>query len=194
MGYPAKKIEKKWSYADYYSWDDGKRYELIDGEIYDMSPAPSRRHQEISLNLILILGNYFKNKSCDVYAAPFDVRFPDFAGQRDDEIFTVLQPDIVVICDKSKLDTRGCMGSPDIVIEILSPNTSKRDLTDKFLVYERHLVKEYWIVDPNNEIIQIFLLNEGHYKFPPIVYAKEDKFNVGLFPDLEIELNEVFRI
>jgi hypothetical protein len=110
MGLALKKQDKKWTYADYYSWDDGMRYELIDGDVYNLSPAPSTSHQRILRKICYLFEVYFRDKDCEMFFAPFDVRFPDFAGQKDEVITTVLQPDIVVVCDKSKLDERGCRG------------------------------------------------------------------------------------
>jgi len=180
------------TYADYLSWPDGERWELIDGEAYMMSPAPSRRHQELSMELGIQFANFLKGKSCKVYFAPFDVRLPQHADQPDDEIETVVQPDIVVVCDRSKLDDKGCKGAPDLVIEILSPSTSKMDLQDKFILYQRVGVKEYWLVHPSDKTVMVFRRNElGEYGRADM-YASDDKVSVPLLGELIIDLKDVF--
>jgi len=135
---------------------EDERWELIDGEAYDMSPAPSSRHLSISSILHNSLFNFLKNKLCKTFAAPFDVLLPNFPVGNEDDINTVVQPDISVICDPTKIIEKGCLGAPDLIIEILSPSTSKKNLNEKFQIYEKHGVKEYWIVDPGNKYIQVF--------------------------------------
>ena len=191
MSTSPKKLSKKFTYKDYLSWNDDERWELIDGVAYNMSPAPSRIHQEISLYFSRKFGNYLENKECRVYAAPFDVRLPG-GFQSDEEIDTVVQPDISVFCDKKKLDDRGAVGAPDLVIEILSPSTASKDLKEKFHLYEKVGVKEYWIVDPINKTLMVYSFDKkGNYKRAE-VYAGEDKVKVGIFKDLEIDLKEIF--
>ena len=137
--------------------------ELIEGQAWAMSPAPMRQHQKLSHSLTLLFGNFLKGKPCEAYEAPFDVLLP--AGDEpDDEVDTVVQPDLVVICDKSKLTVAGARGAPDLVVEILSPSTQKKDLNEKFRLYERQGVREYWVVDPGNRSIQVWHLGEdGRY-------------------------------
>ena len=139
----AKKLNKKFSYSDYLNWPEDERFELIDGVAYDMSPAPGTEHQSVSFELAGILYNFLKNKKCRAFSAPFDVRLPDMEKTADSETFTVVQPDITVICDENKIDERGCKGAPDVVIEILSQSTAYRDETEKLRLYEKHKVKEY---------------------------------------------------
>ena len=154
MSLPQNKANQKWTYADYLTWGDGQRWELIDGEAYllqgvvGLAPAPARRHQAVSRTLERQFDAYLKYKTCEMYHAPFDVRLSETSSASDDYIETVVQPDIAVICDKSKLDDRGCNGAPDLIIEISSPTTAKIDLTVKFDLYEKYGVKEYWIVHP----------------------------------------------
>ncbi|MFW6029628.1 MAG: Uma2 family endonuclease, partial [Halanaerobiales bacterium] len=137
--------DRLYTYSDYLNWTDGKRYELINGQVYTMSAAPYRRHQSISGELFRQIANYLFDKKWDVYDAPFDVRLPE--GEEDkDEILTVVQPDIVVVCDEDKLDKRGCRGAPDLIIEIISPSSAGRDRKDKRDLYEKHGVREYWLV------------------------------------------------
>lgn len=187
----APKIEKKYTYADYLSWHDGQRWELIEGIPYNMSPAPSRVHQKILGKLFNEFYNYLKGKSCEVYAAPFDVRFP-LEGQKEAQIETVVQPDIVVICDKEKLDAKGCLGSPDLIIEIISPSTAQMDMKIKWSLYERGQVTEYWIVYPDYKTVMIYRLGpDGGYKTHEI-YTDKEHVQVGIFPDLQINLAEIF--
>ena len=187
--------DKRYTYADYLTWIDDKRRELIDGFVHLMTPAPTRKHQQISIQLSTELNLFFRNKeSCQVYNAPFDVRLPKPKTTKEDkEIFTVVQPDLCVICDPSKLDDRGCIGPPDLIVEILSPSTSKRDLTDKFKVYEEAGVKEYWTVNPNDENINVFVLDKkGKYQLSGM-YAGDMKIKVSIFKDLEISLEDIFK-
>lgn len=187
----AVKPDLKYTYADYLNWDDGERREIIDGEVYNMSPAPRRIHQKISGNLFRKIGNYLDGKTCQAYTAPFDVRLPLTKDNSDIKIDTVVQPDIVVVCDQSKLDDWGCIGVPDLVIEIISESTANKDLKIKFNLYEKVGVKEYWIVFPDEKIIQIYKLVNNEYGKPE-VYDLDDKVTVGLFTDLVIDLKEVF--
>lgn len=162
MPIPLKKSDHKFTYREYCSWPDDERWELIDGVAYDMCAAPVRKHQELSFNLTVLIGEYLKGKECRAYTAPFDVFLPDYIDQDTDDISTVVQPDLSVICNPNKLIDKGCYGAPDLIIEILSPSTSKKDLNEKFQLYEKHGVKEYWIVDPGNKYIQVFhLLTES---------------------------------
>ena len=187
-------LNKRYTYADYLTWLDEKRRELINGFIHLMTPAPARKHQQISRQTLLIFGNYLLNKnSCEVYTAPFDVRLPKSnKAKADDKIYTVVQPDICVVCDPSKLDERGCIGAPDLIIEIISPSTSKKDITDKFKVYEEAGVKEYWIVNPNDENINVFVRTDGVYQLKGM-YAGDMKIKVSIFDDLEISLEDIFK-
>ncbi|MFH1962008.1 MAG: Uma2 family endonuclease [bacterium] len=192
MGLAIRKKEERFTYGDYLQWTDEQRWELIDGAAYDMSPAPSRRHQVVVGELYRQISTYLLDKPCQVYVAPFDVRLPE-ADESDEETGTVVQPDIVVICDKNKLDDKGCKGSPDIVIEILSPYTAKKDFVTKYHLYERHKVKQYWIFDPVTEEVSIFKLNNNDKYGEPEDYKKEDTIKVDIFKDLEIDLRTIFR-
>jgi len=189
----AKKLNMEFSYKDYLSWEsENERWELINGVAYDMSPAPTRKHQDIFRNLFKEFVVYLEDKDCTVYAAPFDVRLPD-GFQTDDEIKTVVQPDISVFCDENKLDDKGAIGAPDLIIEILSPSTAAKDLKEKFFLYERVKVKEYWIIDPSNETLTVYTLGKDE-KYPRgVIYAGEDKVKVGIFEDLEIKMKDVFK-
>ncbi|MFZ2956380.1 MAG: Uma2 family endonuclease [Candidatus Ozemobacteraceae bacterium] len=178
------------TYADYVNWPDDERWEIIDGVPYDMTPAPNRLHQEISGKFFLQIGNFLEDKSCKVYHAPFDVRLPD-KDEKDEDVLTVVQPDIVVVCDEKKLDDKGCRGSPDMVIEIISPFTSKKDKIKKFELYERHKIREYWIIHPAERFVEVYILTDGKYPIP-MQYFDDDKVPVHVLPGLEINLAKVF--
>lgn len=187
-----KNNNERWTYADYLTWDDAGRWELIDGVSYSMSPAPGSRHQDVSRELLVIFAQYLKGKRCKVYDAPFDVRLPEKENTSDNYIETVVQPDIVVVCDRSKIDDRGCKGAPDLVIEILSPSTSKIDMQVKFILYQRVGVKEYWLVHPSDKTVMVFRLNEQLEYGRADMYVADDKIAVPLLGDLVVDLNEVF--
>ncbi|OQA71639.1 MAG: hypothetical protein BWY32_03858 [bacterium ADurb.Bin243] len=192
-GLPLKKPKYEFTYGDYYKWDDDKRWELIDGIAYDMTPAPLRVHQEIFVKLLSEFANYLKGKECKVYGAPFDVRLPE-GDEADDDVPTVVQPDILVVCDKSKLDRRGMRGAPDLIVEILSEHTSKKDMTVKLDLYERHRVKEYWIVNPDGKNIMVFKFDNKSKKYKrPETYFAGDVLKAGIFKDLKIKLDDVFK-
>lgn len=191
MGDNTQRSELMFTYQDYLTWPPNERWELINGKAYNMTPAPSRRHQEISGQLHTLFNTYLKGKNCRVYAAPFDVRLPQ-PQENNEQTSTVVQPDIVVVCDKTKLDHQGCQGSPDLVVEITSPSTFQKDLKEKFILYEKVGVQEYWIVYPEENTICVFHLTpEGKYSRPD-VYTERDSIVVGIFGDLIIELPEVF--
>jgi len=192
MGPLTEKLKKIYTYSDYKNWDDDERWELIDGIAYNMSPAPSRRHQQISGELFRQFANFLLGKPCDVYDAPFDVRLPENDEETSD-ILTVVQPDISVICAPEKLDDAGCIGAPDLIVEILSPSTARKDHKEKFCRYERAGVKEYWLVDPLANTVTVFKLGADKRYGRPDVYGDDEKIVVGIFPDLEIELALVFR-
>lgn len=182
---PLQQENERYTYADYCTWDDSERWELIEGVPYAMSPAPAPKHQAISGEFHAQLHAFLKGKPCKLFAAPFDVRLN--ADQDDD---TVVQPDLVVICDRSKIDDKGCKGAPDLVIEILSPSTARHDRIVKFQQYQRAGVREYWIVDPDTKSLQACILENGRYFVT--AYADTDTASVGVLEGCEIDLREVF--
>lgn len=186
------RVEGMYTYADYLTWSEEERWELIDGVPYDMTPAPSTRHQEILGELHRLFSQYLYGKTCKAYLSPFDVRLPK-GDDKDEGVLSVVQPDLSVICDRSKIDERGCKGAPELIIEILSPSTTKKDLGVKLRLYERVGVLEYWLVHPNDQTILVFFLKEGIYGTPTI-YKAPDDVPVQLFPELLIPLAEVFLI
>jgi len=177
--------EKRYTYADYCTWDDSGRWELIDGVAHAMAPAPSQSHQETSSELHRQIANFLKGKPCKVFAAPFDVKLN--IDNNDD---TVMQPDLLVVCENSKLDGKSCNGAPDLVIEILLPSTARRDRLVKFNVYQRAGVREYWIVDPDTNTVTAHLLENG--KYTTIAYGDAGVAPVSVLPGCEINLGEVF--
>ena len=186
-------LNKQYSYADYLKWEIKERVELFKGFVRKMS-APSRIHQKLSWNLERQMDKYFESKKCDIYHAPFDVRLTIFDKTKDKEILTVVQPDICVICDEKKLDKRGCLGSPDLIVEIQSPGNTKREMKDKFELYEEAGVREYWIVDSVQNFVLIYYLNEAGKYIGTKPYSQEEIFNSVIFPELEIDLNKVFEV
>ena len=176
-------------YADYLMWKFQERVELLKGKIFKMA-APSPVHQRISGLLFVKFYAYFEGKKCELFHAPFDVRIPR-KNEKDEEILTVLQPDICVICDPEKIDSRGCLGAPDLVVEILSPGNLQNELDSKFRIYEEAGVAEYWIVDPEHEAVWVNVLKEGQYIIQKPVAMGKTVTSVK-FPDLEISTAEVF--
>ena len=156
-----------------------------------MSPAPNRKHQEVAGNINRYFDLYFHNKNCKKYFAPFDVRLINFTKSTDDNtVFTVVQPDLCVICDQSKLDKRGCIGSPDLVVEILSPGNSKKELGIKFNLYEENGVLEYWIVNPLEESVLIYsLVNDKYVAAKPLIDG--EKITSPLFSELDFEIAKI---
>ena len=156
-------INKTYTYADYFKWRFEERVELIKGRIFRMSPAPNRMHQKLSGHIFTRLSVFLDGKKCQVYSAPFDVRLPR-KSKEDREIITVLQPDICVICDLEKLDERGCVGAPDLVVEILSPGNNSKELKNKYEVYEESGVREYWVVSPQDQTFTVYKLVNGTFQ------------------------------
>jgi Uma2 family endonuclease len=183
----------RYTYADYLTWIDDKRRELFDGFIHLMS-GPIRMHGRISLKLTHRIFTFIEKKKgkCQVYHAPFDVRLPLHGSTDDDKIYDVVQPDICVVCDLSKLDEKGCVGAPDLIIEVLSPSTYKYDWNYKFNLYETAGVKEYWIVDPKANTVNVFVLQaEGRYDLGT-EYESNQTVPVHTLKGLEIDLNKLF--
>ncbi len=193
MSEPVLKYEKVYTYGDYRQWAGDERWELIDGTAWNMSPAPNRYHQEISIRLEQQILLFLKDRRCKLYHAPFDVLLPDHAEEAEDDITTVVQPDISVICDRNKLTEKGCTGAPDWIIEILSPYTSRKDMSVKYDLYRHHGVREYWIVDPGNGYVHVYLLDEaGNYPVYPAVYLRDAVIQCSVLEGLSIDLNMVF--
>jgi len=176
----------RYTYADYCEWDDNERWELIEGVPYAMSPSPSPIHQSIVTELLFRLRSHLEGKPCKLFTSPFDVRL-----NADREDNTIVQPDLVVICDSSKIDNKGCKGAPDLVIEVLSPSTARNDRIIKFQQYQKAGVREYWIVDPEAQSIQACTLNENGF-YVTLVYYDTDIAPVSVLPGCLIHLQEIF--
>lgn len=187
-------LSKRYSYADYFRWKFQERVELIKGLIYKMSPAPSAKHQLAVTNLTFYLAGHFRQKACKVFVAPFDVRLPDSKKQKahDELVFTVIQPDLSVICDVDKIDERGCFGAPDLVIEILSPGNIKKEMGIKFDLYEENRVKEYWLVDLSEKIVYVYILRDDNFiGLKP--FTEDDEMRSSLFTDLRFPVEDIFK-
>ena len=181
--------DERYSWTDYLAWPEGERYELIDGVAYAMSPAPRRRHQETSRAIFRQMDGALAGKPCQVYFAPFDVKL---SADEDDESPTVVQPDITVTCDRSKLTDQGMTGPPDLVVEIVSPDSGLIDRRRKFALYERFGVSEYWIVDQDERVVEVWRLDgDGSYQRSG-VFGPEDTVAAAAVPDLVVSLAEVF--
>jgi Uma2 family endonuclease len=195
MPLPTLKLDltKRYTYADYLTWFDDVRRELIDGFIHIMS-APIRMHQRISSKINNIIDRFIeKNKGkCHIYYAPFDVRLPKNGETDDDKVYDVVQPDICVICDLSKLDDKGCIGAPDLIVEVSSPSTLKKDWNYKFNLYEKSGVREYWIVNPKTKLVNAFILQPDGYYDIGTEYDCTQKAPVHIFEGLEIDLKKLF--
>lgn len=192
MAVPDTKKGYRYSYADYLTWPDDERWELIDGVPYAMSPAPGTRHQLLSQRLERQIDNYLINKTCSMFHAPFDVRLSEKQDVADNYIDIVVQPDILVVCDNSKLDERGLNGAPDLIIEILSPASAAHDLKVKYDLYQRFGVHEYWIIHPAEQTLLVYKLGiDGRYGAADR-YAVDDQVSVPLLGELVIDLKLVF--
>ena len=183
--------EKNYTYADYLKFPDDERWEIIDGILY-MQSAPSPAHQLISSEFNRQFANYLLGKPCKVYPAPFSVRLTKGDEKQNEDITKVVEPDITVVCDKSKIDGKGCNGTPDLIIEVISPSSIQRDRVKKFNIYEDAGVKEYWIVEPVGKIVSVFVLQSNKRYGRPDNYTENDNIIVSIFPDLIIELCTVF--
>ncbi|MDI3514690.1 MAG: hypothetical protein PWP40_1919 [Rhodocyclaceae bacterium] len=183
MGFALRK-EQRYTYADYLQWPDDARYELIDGEAFLMAPAPLIEHQEIAGDVYYQLRNQLDGQPCRPYIAPVDVRLPR-KDEADAAIDTVVQPDVLVVCDPAKIDRRGVRGAPDWLLEVLSPSTAAHDQIAKRRTYERAGVREYWLVHPGDRTLTVYLLDNGQYGRPEI-YELKDATPIGVLPGVSI--------
>jgi len=174
-----------YTYEDYLTWPDDERWELIDGQAIKMY-APTIQHQRISGNILFEFKLYLKGKPCEAFHAPVDVLFS--VGEGAD---TVLQPDILVICDRDKLEPRAVKGAPDLVVEILSPSTRNKDCTVKLQKYELHGVKEYWIIDPIAKAVTVYVLN-AKGNFEATTYKDNDEVSSVVLSDFTVSLTTIF--
>ena len=187
-------LNGSYTYADYLLWQFSERLELIKGKIFEMSPAPSRNHQQVSLKITRMLDRFFEKSLCELYIAPFDVRLINFKkSSPNNQIFSVIQPDLCVICDKSKIDEQGCLGAPNLIVEILSKGNSKKELSIKFDLYEENGVQEYWIVNSTEKNVFIYVLKDGKY-IGSRPYILETEIQSPTFPDLKFEADKIFEV
>lgn len=185
-------LSKSYTYADYLKWEFDERLELIKGKIFNMGPAPSSVHQRFAGVIFNNLYNYLQGKRCEVFIAAFDVRLPR-TSKSDKKITTVVQPDICVVCDPSKIDLRGCIGAPDIVVEILSKGNNKKELKNKYEVYEESRVKEYWIIHPDEKTFMKYTLNEDGKFQPSHLLTLGDEVTTDILPGFVFSLDELFK-
>ena len=182
--------KSRFTFAVCLTWDENVRAEIIDGEVYLMAP-PSRAHQKILTELTRQLANFLEGKTCEVYPAPFGVRLFEKDGDCPEEVSTVVEPDISVVCDRDKLDEYGCRGAPDLVMEILSPSSRRHDRLVKLGLYQRAGVREYWIVNPEEKTVQVLLLENGNLR-PHEEYGQDSVAKVNVLSGCFIELSKVF--
>ncbi len=199
MGLPVRKDETTYTYGDYRQWPEDERWELIDGVAYSMS-SPTRFHQGIGALLTRRFGNYLEGKKgdCRVYAAPLDVFFPRVREQREDDVDTVVQPDVLVVCDPDKLVAKGIWGAPDLVVEILSPSTSRKDLHEKFALYERSGVREYWVIDPVGRWLQQYVLvpakaDSGPRFAPEVTFESTGTVTSAVLAGFSLDVNQLWQ-
>ncbi len=181
-----------YTYANYLAWQFQERVELIKGQLFPMSPAPNVSHQRILGNLYFLMRSLFTEKKCQVFFAPFDVRLP--IANSKDQITTVVQPDLCIVCDSLKIDTQGCNGAPDLIVEVLSPGNSKREMREKYQVYEEAGVREYWLIHPIDREVRIYVRNEASVFVGLAPVIEDDLLTSTIFPDLTINLKAVFDI
>lgn len=179
-----------YTYADYLTWRFEEYVELFRGKLKRMSPAPKRKHQDIAGNIFSDIKLFLRRKPCKVYIAPFDVRLPK-AGFED--VYTVVQPDVCIVCDEAKLDEAGCMGAPDTIIEVLSKGNVDRDIKEKFALYEESGVPEYWIVWPGEKTVTCYMLNEGKYKLSG-EYSDPGAIPIASLPGFTLQWENIFEV
>ncbi|GIO24482.1 Uma2 family endonuclease [Oceanobacillus sp. J11TS1] len=189
------KNQKLMTFKEYATWTEGDKCEVLNGEIISMAPSPLPEHQSVSMQLSIEFGSYLRDKECNVFAAPIDVfLFEDYQKNWIDEhVRNWVIPDLIIICDENKIKKNKIIGCPDLVVEIISPSTAKIDRMDKLLAYSRAGVKEYWIVDPSNQLVEVYLLEKGKLQLHN-VYTRDDSISVHIFKELRIDLKNIFRV
>jgi Uma2 family endonuclease len=180
-----------YTYADYMEWKFKERLELFRGKIFKLA-APNTLHLDVSMKLSYELYGFLQGKTCKAFAAPYDVRLPVKNRKKDNEITTVVQPDLGVVCDPSKIDARGVCGAPDLIIEILSPGNTRKEVRDKYELYEEAGVKEYWVVYPVEQNIAVFLLEQNGKFGAAKFYTNGDRLVSATVPGFEIEIDDIF--
>ena len=189
MALPAEK--RRYTFADVLTWNEHERAEVINGEIYPMG-SPTSAHQLISMELSRQLANFLEGKTCRAIPAPYAVRLFEQDGDDPEDVDTVVEPDISVICDRNKINKTGCKGAPDMVVEILSPSTQRHDRLVKLGLYQRAGVREYWIVSPEEHTVQVMLLDSSGVLQLHEVYNQDSIAKVNVLEGCFIELSKVF--
>lgn len=198
MGGPARKLDERYTYADYKTWPDDERWELIEGTAYSMSPSPSWRHQGLVGELFGQMRSFLKDKPCRAFISPLDILLhaPGEENATDDEIDTVVQPDVLVICEKDKLGVRAVRGAPDIAVEVLSPYSWDRDIRLKMRVYEERGVAEYWVADPGNKTVTVYKREkDGRFGKATIIVAADTSEALGfsaVLPGFALDVRALF--
>jgi Uma2 family endonuclease len=192
---PTIDYNRTYTYADYLKMVFDERFEIIKGKLFKMSPAPTRKHQGVSGYLFFNLYQYINDnshnkKTCQVYTAPFDVRLAA-RNAKNEDITTVVQPDICVVCNPDKLDDAGCIGAPDLVVEILSKSNNRKELANKFEVYEENGVLEYWIIHPEEKTITIYVLTNGKF-IAGRMLTEGDIATSNVLPGFELDISKLF--
>ncbi len=191
MHSPRKK-KNEYSYGDYLSWADNGRYEIIEGVVYDMTPAPTPSHQRLLGKLYLKVAGFLEGKECEVFIAPLDVLLPE-DDEPDEKVKTVVQPDLLVVCNAQKITSRGCRGAPDWVIEVLSPSTASKDQILKRRIYEKAGVREYWVVHPTDRTIMVYRLTKAKLTFVD-TYDDQAELKVACLAGLLLQTSEIFPV
>ncbi len=184
-------LSKQYSYREYLTWQFSDFVELIRGRIMKMSPAPLTKHQIITGRIYSDIERHLRRKACQVFIAPFDVRLPKKSETADEQIFTVVQPDVCIVCDPTKIDRRGCIGVPDMIVEVLSPGNMTYDTQTKFKLYEEFGVKELWLVSAGDEAVIVHHLHEGRYMLFA-EYSEPGDIPVAALPGFSLEWSEIF--
>jgi Uncharacterized protein conserved in cyanobacteria len=181
--------KKTYTYQDWLTWNGA--WELINGKAYNMSPAPTAIHQYIVGELYFALRTFFQNRSCFVFVAPFDVRLSE--NEEYEMPDHIVQPDLSVICSRDQIFKNGCQGAPSLIIEVLSPSTALKDFNEKFNLYQKYGVQEYWIVDPGNRTVHVYTLQEGTYQVRNL-YTEHDVIHSNFFNDLNVPMGSLFSL
>lgn len=189
----ADKNQKRMTYRDYAVWAEGERCEVLDGTIISMAPSHLPEHQEISMQLSIEFGLYLRGKACRVFAAPIDVYLFENPHQKwiDNNVKNWVIPDLLVVCDPDKIKRSKIIGTPDLIIEIISSSSAKIDRIDKRRAYQRAAVREYWIIDPANQLVEVYLLKNHSLELHD-VYNREHSIPVSVLEDLTIDLSIIF--
>lgn len=184
--------KKAFSYKDYMTLSEDVIYEVLNGEVINMSPSPTPKHQDVADELTAELKMFFRGKECIAFSAPMDVCLVADNDTKHEDILDWVQPDVFAVCDRGKIGEKSIIGAPDLIIEVLSPSTARNDRLIKFKSYEKARVKEYWIADPSNMYVEVYILQDDSFKQFGI-YGKDDSLSARIFPDLEIDLQHVFK-